>query len=1368
MVLTAVETQKLRQHGRLVQSITSQIKRLSTSDTSSQDSSGWKSLLKRPQSTAWDLIDAAVACFEGVNLQQFQDKAKELLPIQEYNEDSSGIVQEIFNGIYEVAQSEFPARFPQENGKQDEGHGASSEADQHSNGNTKEHDEDKEASAEREAEQRKRRHLREEERSRKAAKLSFVDDSDALSGSNHRERKERRETHGKHFRKPGQETPSHPGGVDPHVQKRVEYKERHPRHAGIEMGRTRDDNRASDMQPPPPRSYRSSHGGSTSRRDSYYSKSTLKASHGYTEEGSIGNWDETPHSSLSRYGDRTPLPDRKDMDENWDSERGKGDSGSWDEMTPLRGSSRRASSVRSANTSASERARADDIFRMYDQEGLETDFDRAFYTMEDEGGPLAAEDGSDPLGSGGKFAKREEEMSKVRNATSASLGDAKISGKSARQSAQFTDQDAWERNRLQKAGIQKGGRVDLNFTDESENRVQLMVRNVKPPFLDGRYKFSAQSEMVQMMRDKTSDMANVALSGSPMLKYVREQREKTKMRQRFWEIGGSHMGNVMGVEKPPDEDEAEESEQIEAALEKQGEDAEQQKREGENQSEEKTEEEAKPKERSEEDVEKAREAVANKDFRESSRFAKHMEKKSEASSEFSQQKTLKEQREFLPIHAVRDELMKIIAENQIVVIVGETGSGKTTQLTQYLLEDGYANFGMIGCTQPRRVAAMSVAKRVSEESNTELGGTIGYAIRFEDVTSKETKVKYMTDGVLLRESLRDSDLDQYAAIVMDEAHERSLNTDVLFGLFKKVLERRRDLKLIVTSATMDAGKFSAFYGDVPVYHIPGRTFPVQKFWTRSTPQDYVDAAVRQVMGIHLSGREGDILVFMTGQEDIEATCYLIAERVSQLEDKKRQVPPLLVLPMYSQLPADLQAKIFERAAPGTRKCIVSTNIAETSLTVDGIVYVVDSGYCKLKVYNPKIGMDALQIVPISQANANQRAGRAGRTGPGECYRLYTESAYYNEMWPNQIPEIQRTNLSNVVLLLKSLGVHNLMEFGFMDPPPEGTITNSLYQLWVLGALDNSGSLTSLGREMVEFPLDPALSKMVIMADRLQCTAEVITVVSMLSVPNVFYRPKDREEESDAAREKFYVPESDHLTLLNVFEQWKKHDYSASWCTRHFIHVKALRKAREVREQLLDIMRKQKMKMKTCGHNWDVIRKAICSSYFYNSARLKGIGEYVNMLTGMPCVLHGSSALYGLGYTPDYVVYHELVLTSKEYMQCVTAVDPEWLAELGPMFFEVKRSAASRMAKRRNERADQAVMEQQLAAHEHRELVEKSQNSGSTTEYLQGAETPSSTISESMDSKANRQNAPTPKGGQSIATPGSTPFGRRRRTKRIGL
>ncbi|RLN96655.1 hypothetical protein BBJ28_00020329 [Nothophytophthora sp. Chile5] len=879
--------------------------------------------------------------------------------------------------------------------------------------------------------------------------------------------------------------------------------------------------------------------------------------------------------------------------------------------------------------------------KVYDDEA-EEDFDREFYLNDDAGG-VEMHEGHAFLGNAEKFRALEEQMEQTR-----ARGDNKLKGMSARASALSADQEAWENNRLLTSGVVASGRVATEFDDELDARVQIMVHSTKPPFLDGRVAFTTQTEMVATVKDATADMAVCARKGSELLREVREQRERNKMRKRFWEIGGSRMGDAIGVKATAGSDDEEEEQKLKEAD-----------GDGEN-------------------------------YKHDSQFSTHL-KKQKAVSVFAKTRTLREQREFLPIFQCRDELLQVIRENQIVVIVGETGSGKTTQLTQYLHEEGYSQFGNIGCTQPRRVAAMSVAQRVSEEMDVTLGDEVGYAIRFEDLTSDKTVIKYMTEGVLLRESLREADLDSYSCVIMDEAHERALNTDVLFGILRKVVQRRSDFKLVVTSATLDADKFARFFGGVPMFTIPGRTFHVDTRYAKSPSEDYVDAAVKQVMQIHLSHPPGDVLVFMTGQEDIEATCYVLADRMGKVDG----APPLMVLPMYSQLPADLQAKIFD--ASDVRKCIVSTNIAETSLTVDGIKYVIDAGFCKVKVYNPKIGMDALQVTPISQQNANQRAGRAGRTGPGVAYRLYTERQFCNELLEAQIPEIQRTNLGYVVLLLKSLGVSNLLEFDFMDPPPQDNILNSMYQLWVLGALDNTGELTDMGKKMVVFPLDPPLAKMLLFSEQLGCSTEVLVVVSMLSVPSVFFRPKDREEESDAAREKFFVPESDHLTLLNVYQQWEANRHSAQWCSDHFIHAKGLRKAREVREQLVDIMKQQRVRLRSCGGRWDVVRKAICSAYFYNSAQIKGIGEYVNMLTGMPCNLHPSAALFGLGYTPDFVVYHELIYTSKEYMQCATAVEGEWLAELGPMFFSVKESFQSRLLKRMKEKEEAKAMEGEMAA-----------------------------------------------------------------------
>lgn len=800
---------------------------------------------------------------------------------------------------------------------------------------------------------------------------------------------------------------------------------------------------------------------------------------------------------------------------------------------------------------------------------------------------------------------------------------------STKQAQKQKDIDAWETNRMLSSGVAQ--RRGQEFEDDEDTmRVHLLVHDLRPPFLDGRTIFTKQLDPVPAVRDNQSDMAVFSRKGSKVVKERRQQRERQKQAQEATSLAGTTLGNVMGVKNEEDTDSA-------LPIPKQDEDK------------------AEP---------------------QSHKFSEVM-KENDGASDFSQSKSMREQREFLPAFAVREDLLSVIRDNQVVIVVGETGSGKTTQLTQFLYEDGYGKRGMIACTQPRRVAAMSVAKRVSEEMECKLGSTVGYAIRFEDCTSDETIIKYMTDGILLRESLNEPDLDRYSCVIMDEAHERALNTDILMGLFKKILQRRRDIKLIVTSATMNSKRFSDFFGGAPEFIIPGRTFPVDVMFHRSPVEDYVDQAVQQVLSIHVSQGQGDILVFMTGQEDIECTCELVQERLNALNDP----PKLSILPIYSQMPADLQAKIFDRAAPGVRKCIVATNIAETSLTVDGIMYVVDAGYSKLKVYNPRMGMDTLQITPISQANAGQRSGRAGRTGPGKAYRLFTEKAYNDELYIQTIPEIQRTNLANTVLLIKSLGVKDLLDFDFMDPPPQETITTSLFDLWALGALDNVGELTDLGSKMNAFPMDTSLAKMLILSEEYDCSEEMTTIVSMLSVPNVFYRPKERQEESDAAREKFFVPESDHLTYLHVYSQWKANGFSDRWCTQHFLHSKSLRRAKEVRDQLVEIMRLQKMEMVSCGTDWDVIRKCICSGYYHQAAKVKGIGEYVNLRTSVTVQLHPTSALYGLGFLPDYVIYHELILTSKEYMSTVTSVDPRWLAELGGVFYSVKEKGYSARDKR---------------------------------------------------------------------------------------
>ena len=622
-----------------------------------------------------------------------------------------------------------------------------------------------------------------------------------------------------------------------------------------------------------------------------------------------------------------------------------------------------------------------------------------------------------------------------------------------------------------------------------------------------------------------------------------------------------------------------------------------------------------------------------------------------------------EQRQSLPIYKLRSELVKAIHDNQVLIVVGETGSGKTTQITQYLAEEGYIARGKIGCTQPRRVAAMSVAKRVAEEYGCRLGQEVGYTIRFEDCTSPETVIKYMTDGMLLRESLIDAEMSQYSVIMLDEAHERTVPTDVVFGLVKKAVSKRPDLKLIVTSATLDSIKFSTYFNEAPIFTIPGRTFPVEILYTKEPETDYLDASLITVMQIHLTEPPGDILVFLTGQEEIDTACEILFERCKSLGS---DVPELIILPVYSALPSEMQTRIFDPAPPGSRKVVIATNIAETSLTIDGIYYVVDPGFVKQNVYNSKSHMDALVVTPISQAQAKQRAGRAGRTGPGKCYRLYTERAYRDEMLSTAVPEIQRTNLASTVLSLKAMGINDLLAFDFMDAPPMETLVMAMENLHALGALDDEGLLTRIGRRMAEFPIEPNLSKMLMMSVHLGCSDEILTIVSMLSVQNVFYRPKDKQQFADQKKAKFNQPEGDHLTLLAVYNSWKYNKFSNPWCFDNFVQGRSLRRAQDIRQQMLGIMDRHKLDVVSCGKNTMKVQKAICSGFFMHAAKKDPQDGYRTLVDQQVVYMHPSSALFNR--QPDWVIYHELVLTTKEYMREVTHIDPKWLVEFAGSFF----------------------------------------------------------------------------------------------------
>ncbi|XP_073048954.1 probable pre-mRNA-splicing factor ATP-dependent RNA helicase DEAH2 isoform X4 [Primulina eburnea] len=467
-----------------------------------------------------------------------------------------------------------------------------------------------------------------------------------------------------------------------------------------------------------------------------------------------------------------------------------------------------------------------------------------------------------------------------------------------------------------------------------------------------------------------------------------------------------------------------------------------------------------------------------------------------------------DKRKSLPVWHQKDEFFQALKANQALILVGETGSGKTTQIPQFVLEaiemespDKRKKF-MVGCTQPRRVAAMSVSRRVAEEMDVTIGEEVGYSIRFEDCSSARTVLKYLTDGMLLREAMTDPLLERYKVIILDEAHERTLATDVLFGLLKEVLKNRPDLKLVVMSATLEAEKFQGYFHGAPLMKVPGRLHPVEIFYTQDPERDYLEAAIKTVIQIHTFEGPGDILVFLTGEEEIEDACRKMTKEIANIGD---HVGPVKIVPLYSTLPPAMQQKIFESAPPPVveggppgRKIVVSTNIAETSLTIDGIVYVIDPGFAKQKVYNPRIRVESLLVSPISKASAHQRSGRAGRTQPGKCFRLYTEKSFNNDLVAQTYPEILRSNLANTVLTLKKLGIDDLVHFDFMDPPAPETLMRALEVLNYLGALDDDGNLTKLGEIMSELPLDPQMAKMLVVSPEFNCSNEILSVSAMLS------------------------------------------------------------------------------------------------------------------------------------------------------------------------------------------------------------------------------------------------------------------------------
>ncbi|KAL8898608.1 MAG: hypothetical protein Q9192_002000 [Flavoplaca navasiana] len=637
----------------------------------------------------------------------------------------------------------------------------------------------------------------------------------------------------------------------------------------------------------------------------------------------------------------------------------------------------------------------------------------------------------------------------------------------------------------------------------------------------------------------------------------------------------------------------------------------------------------------------------------------------------------------LPIARHRQSLLYLIEEFPVTIVIGETGSGKSTQIPQFLREAGWCQDGkLIAVTQPRRIAATTVANRVAEEVGCKLGDEVGYSIRFEDLTTDKTQIKFLTDGLLLREALADPLLSRYSVIMLDEAHERSLSTDILLGVLKKIRKRRADLRIVVSSATLQAEDFLRFFARSEtivetsnvgrIISLEGRMFPVDVFYLETPSEDYIERAVKTIFDIHSTEGDGDILVFMTGRDEIDTTIRMIADRAASLHPKAAS---MLALPLYAGLSTEQQLYVFEPAPDRTRKVIVSTNIAEASVTVHGCVFVVDCGFVKLRALDARTGIETLTAVPVSKASAAQRAGRAGRTKAGKCYRLYTEAAY-NSLLEATVPEIQRSNLAPTILQLKALGIDNVLRFDYLTPPPSELIIRGLELLYSLGALDDYAKLTRpLGLCMAELSIEPMMARVLLSASASGCVSEMLSIAAMASLQGSVWFHHEAEKRSwETARRKFAAEEGDHLTLLNVYQAFTTRGRKeAKWCKDNHLNFKSMSKAVSIRAQLKRYMERFGIDVgeslgsqKTPGHP-DQIRKCLTAGYFAHAACMQADGSFRTASGNVVLHAHPSSLLFNR--KADWVIFHEILETGdKTFIRDITKIEKRWLLDEGVSYY----------------------------------------------------------------------------------------------------
>lgn len=644
----------------------------------------------------------------------------------------------------------------------------------------------------------------------------------------------------------------------------------------------------------------------------------------------------------------------------------------------------------------------------------------------------------------------------------------------------------------------------------------------------------------------------------------------------------------------------------------------------------------------------------------------------------------------LPVVERKDELKQLVRDNQVIVVCGETGSGKSTQLPKICLELGLGARGMIGHTQPRRIAARSIAQRVADELRTPLGQGVGYKIRFTDDTSENTLVKLMTDGILLAESQTDRFFNRYEVIIVDEAHERSLNVDFLLGMLKRVLQRRRDLKLIVTSATIDAERFAQHFatakGPAPIVEVSGRTYPIDVRYrpvdevkkrreeaAKNVPlsrtqnkldsdeEDAADAALLDAIDeCALHGR-GDMLVFMPTERDIFETSKLLKGHAIPGDDAAHKT---LVLPLYARLPSEEQQKIFGKLP--NRKIVVATNVAESSLTVPGIRYVIDTGTARISRYSARSKTQRLPIEPISQASADQRAGRCGRVGPGVCIRLYSDRDYQTRP-KYTTPEIQRTNLASVILQTKALRLGDVAKFPFIDPPSRASVEDGYRTLFELGAVDEKNELTEIGKTLSRLPVDPRIGRMLVAANEENALSEVLVIASALEILDPRERPREKSEAADLKHAQFLDENSDFLSFLKLWDFWQglKEKLSKSQlrkaCRENFLSFNRMREWSDVYVQLRQMVNDLKYAVRKRRDDYDAIHRSILTGLLYGVAQKTEAGaEYHSTNSGKFTIWPGS----GLKKKPSWIVGAERLETTRPFLHTVAKIDPAWIEELG--------------------------------------------------------------------------------------------------------